>query len=157
MFDIHIREYWLEDGDDVEELFRFHTEKHLRKATSFFYKKELDGPPSDNIVAVVAVVGNRVIGFSGVQLVSDREINYPVTIVHRDFRNRGIGKMLMKKKLEIAAEKGLREYNSIVGEENIASRRMLEGLDNFIVSGRGEYDKKRKWIKYTKKLPKPSP
>ncbi|MFB0559868.1 MAG: GNAT family N-acetyltransferase [Candidatus Lokiarchaeia archaeon] len=156
MSSIHIRKYRLEDGDDVEELFRFHTGKHLRKATSFFYKKELEGTPSDNVVAVVAVVNNRVIGFSGVQLISDTEINYPVTIVHRDFRNRGIGKMLMKKKLEIAGESGLREYNSIVGEENIASRRMLEGLGDFVISGRGEYDKNKKWIKYTKKLSKPS-
>ncbi len=146
----------MEDGDDVEELFRFHSGKHLRKATSLFYKKELDGTPSDNVVAVVAVVNDRVVGFSGVQLISDTDINYPATIVHRDFRNRGIGKMLMKKKLEIAGERGLGEYNSIVGEENIASRRMLEGLGNFVISGRGKYDKNKKWIRYTKKLPKPS-
>jgi ribosomal protein S18 acetylase RimI-like enzyme len=152
MPDICIREYRVEDGDYVEELFRFHTEKHLRKNTSFFYRKALDGKPPDDVVAVVAVVNGRVIGFSGVQLVSSKETNYPVTIVHRDFRNRGIGKMLMRKKLEIARERGLEEYNSIVGKENITSRRMLEGLEDFKVSEEGEYDKNKNWIKYKKRL-----
>ncbi|MGQ9720302.1 MAG: GNAT family N-acetyltransferase [Candidatus Jordarchaeum sp.] len=152
MSDILIRDYRFEDGDEVEELFRFHTGKHLRKATFLFYKKELDGKPSDNVIAVVSVVNNRVIGFSGVQLVSDTEIKYPATIVHSDFRNRGIGKMLMRKKLEIARAKGLKEYNSIVGEENIASRRMLESLGDFKIYEQGEYDKNKKWIKYKTKL-----
>lgn len=152
MSDICIREYRIEDGDEVETLFRFHTDKHLRKSTKLFYKKALDGTPPDNVVAVVAVVGGRVIGFSGVQLVSSTITNYPATIVHRDFRNRGIGKMLMRKKLELAREKGLKEYTSVVGRENITSRKMLEGLKDFVVSEEGEHDKNKGWIKYTKKL-----
>ncbi len=152
MSGVLIREYKVEDGDDVEELFRFHTGKHLRKATSLFYKKELDGKPLDNVVAVVAVVNDRVVGFSGVQMVDDKEINYPATIVHSDFRNRGIGKMLMRKKLEIAVERGLREYTSIVGAENIASRKMLESMGNFLISDQGEYEKNKRWVKYTKKI-----
>jgi ribosomal protein S18 acetylase RimI-like enzyme len=152
MSDISIREYRIEDGDDVEELFRFHTEKHLRKATTLFYKKALDGNPPDDVVAVVAVVNGRVIGFSGVQMASSTETSYPVTIVRRDFRNRGIGKMLMRKKLETARERGLEEYNSIVGKENITSRRMLEGLEDFTVSEEGEYDKNKNWVKYKKRL-----
>lgn len=134
MSDICIREYSVKDGNDVEELFRFHTEKHLRRATVFFYKKALDGELSDGVVAVVAVVDGRVIGFSGVQLVSSTKTNYPATIVHRDFRNRGIGKMLMRRKLELAHERGLKEYTSVVGKENITSRKMLEALEDFIVS-----------------------
>ncbi|WXG41845.1 MAG: GNAT family N-acetyltransferase [Candidatus Freyarchaeum deiterrae] len=152
MSEVCIREYKVEDGDDVEELFRFHTEKHLRKTTSFFYKKALDGKPPDNVIAVVAVFKDRVIGFSGVQIVSSTVTNHPVTIVHKDFRSRGIGKMLMRKKLEIAQKKGLREYNSIVGKENLTSRRMLEGLENFAISDEGEYDKNKNWLKYRKKL-----
>lgn len=152
MFNICIREYRVTDGDDVEKLFRFHTEKHLRRTTVSFYKKVLDGAPPDDVIAVVAVVDGRVIGFSGVQLVSSMKTNYPATIVHRDFRNRGIGKMLMRKKLEIAHERGLKEYTSVVGRENITSRKMLEGLEDFIVSEEGEYDKNKNWIEYKKKL-----
>nr|MDO8082407.1 GNAT family N-acetyltransferase [Candidatus Freyarchaeota archaeon] len=152
MSDICIREYRVEDGDDVEELFRFHTEKHLRRTTTFFYKRALDGKPPDDVIAVVAVVDDRVIGFSGVQLVSSTKTNYPATIVHRDFRNRGIGKMLLRKKLEIARERGLKEYTSVVGKENITSRKMLEGLEDFIVSEEGGFDKNKNWIKYTKRL-----
>lgn len=152
MSDICIREYHVEDGDAVEALFRFHTDKHLRKSTKRFYKKALDGRPPDNVVAVVAVVDGRVIGFSGVQLSSGMITNYPATIVHRDFRNRGIGKMLMRKKLELARKKGLREYTSVVGRENITSRKMLEGLKDFVVSEEGEYTENKGWVKYTKKL-----
>ncbi|MHA1361803.1 MAG: GNAT family N-acetyltransferase [Candidatus Freyarchaeota archaeon] len=152
MQDIHVREYRVEDGDEVEELFRRHTGKRLRKATSFFYKRALDGKPPDDVVAVVAVVNGRVVGFSGGRLVGETETEYPVTIVHEAFRNRGIGKMLMRKKLEKARERGLREYTSIVGEENVASRRMLEGLGDFVISERGEHDKDKRWVKYKKKL-----
>ncbi|MEM3564724.1 MAG: GNAT family N-acetyltransferase [Candidatus Jordarchaeaceae archaeon] len=148
---VHIRKYKVEDGDDVEELFRHHTEKHLRRSTSLFYKKALDGEPPEDVVAVVAIASGRVVGFSGVKLLGEGKVMYPATIVHRDFRNRGIGKMLMKKKLEIAREKGLKEYTSIVGEENVASRRMLESLGNFEVVEKGKYDENKKWVKYAKK------
>ncbi|MHA1605918.1 MAG: hypothetical protein ACTSWF_14880 [Candidatus Freyarchaeota archaeon] len=54
--------------------------------------------------------------------------------------------------MEKARERGLREYTSIVGEGNVASRRMLEGLGDFVISERGERDKDKRWVKYKKKL-----
>ncbi|MEM3526281.1 MAG: GNAT family N-acetyltransferase [Candidatus Jordarchaeaceae archaeon] len=103
-------------------------------------------------MAVVAVVNGRIVGFSGVQIVNSTVTNHPATIVHKNFRNRGIGKMLLRKKLEIAYEKGLKEYTSVVGKENIASRKMLEGIEDFMVSEEGEYTENKKWMKYRKKL-----
>ncbi|MHA1643626.1 MAG: GNAT family N-acetyltransferase [Candidatus Freyarchaeota archaeon] len=106
MQDVHVREYRVEDGDEVEKLFPHHTGKRLRKATSFFYKRALDGKPPDDVVAVVAVVNGRVVGFSEVRLVGETETEYPVTIVHETFRNRGIGKMLMRKSWKRLARGG---------------------------------------------------
>ncbi len=67
-------------------------------------------------------------------------------VVHKDYRNRGIGSALMERILEYFRGKGLKKAELWVGDENLVARRFYERL-GFKEEGRYNY-----WVRMTKEL-----
>jgi GNAT superfamily N-acetyltransferase len=89
----------------------------------YFHKEGFKGP------CVIIVKRSRKWNILGVSACypdpETKEIKYGVTVVHKDYRGRGIGSELMLMKLEELAARGY-SYKTVIASDNPASYRMAE-------------------------------
>ena len=102
------------------DFIKSHGDKRVTKE-AFAYYKEATNPA----FASFAVFGKA--GLIGVSLsgLVDNEVNYSITVVHKEFRNKGIGTKLLKEKIEKIEAHGY-SYGTIVAEDNAPSLRMCD-------------------------------
>jgi RimJ/RimL family protein N-acetyltransferase len=94
--------------------------------------------PSDQAWTLVAVDGDRVVGFAHVDV--DRGRSYLGMALLREFRGQGLGRQLLDGCVDWSRRAGAHKIDLEVWPHNTAARRLYEGA-GFVVEGR----RRRHW------------
>ena len=93
-------------------------------------KSELN---SENSSYLVARLNGEIVGFAGIKILMD-EANIMNIVVKKNFRNQGIGSLLLKSLIHLAEEKKLNTITLEVMEENYSAIHLYKNF-NFIQAG----------------------
>lgn len=98
---------------------KVHGDKRITKDAFAYYKNP------DNLVLGGFEYGEE--GLIGVSLsgLLENQIVFSITVVHKDYRNRGIGTKLLRAKIAQIERQGL-TYSTVVAEDNQPSLRICE-------------------------------
>lgn len=99
------------------------------------FKDEL---ASENSIYIVSKLNNEVIGFAGFKILID-EANIMNIVVRKDFRNQGIGTLLLEKLISLSEEKKVNSITLEVMEENYSAIHLYKNFDFKIVGMRKNY------------------
>lgn len=95
-----------------------HGDKHITQESTDYYKKiKIDG------ILVRCFIGKTLIGFSASGW-NGKNSHHGVTVIHHDFRGQGLGKRLLRKKIEQLPS----NFTTSVAEDNLYSRHMCTGV-----------------------------
>lgn len=100
-------------------------------------KEELQ---NENSKYLVAKIDCDVVGFAGIKIVLD-EADIMNIVVKKDFRNQGIGKLLLKDLLALCSEIGIITINLEVNEDNLHAIHLYENFGFKKISVRKNYYK----------------
>ena len=99
------------------------------------FKTELE---SKNSKYIKAKVGNEIVGFAGVKVVLEQaDIMYIVT--KKNFRNKGIGSLLLKSLIDICKKLNVSSIMLEVDENNLSAIHLYENFGFEVLSTRKNY------------------
>lgn len=108
-----------------------HGDRHITQEAFDYYKDETNPFygcfewADEKFDGVSFLAKRRILVGLSFSAVVDGVVKYSITVVHRNFRNQGIGTNLLKKKLA-SLEKSGYTYSTLVAEDNAPSNRMCE-------------------------------
>jgi ribosomal-protein-alanine N-acetyltransferase len=86
------------------------------------FKSELENP---NAKYIVAKFNNKIVGFAGIIYVLD-EADISNIVVHKNFRNKKIGSLLLKSLIDLAYSINLKTLNLEVRESNVSAIKLYD-------------------------------
>lgn len=108
-------------ASELLHFLREHGDQRITRAARRFYKDwKLDN------IAVIEHDGEKLVGVS-LCGVGEGKTTYSVVAVHKEYRNRGIGKRILQTKIDRAHELGIK-YRGLVAEDNEPSNRMCRAV-----------------------------
>ena len=101
----------------VIEFIHTYGDHHITQEAFSYYQD-----PNSPGILILAYEDEHLVGLSGSKIGEGNVISYSITVVHPEYRNRGIGTKLLRQKMSCLDG----EYRSIVAADNVASRRICE-------------------------------
>ena len=111
-------------------------------------KEELE---NKNSKYLVAKIDNEIIGFAGIKVILD-EANIMNIVVKKNFRNNGIGSLLLKNLISLSKELRLSSILLEVDETNIVAINLYKKFNLKEIGNRKNYYKNNNAILMSKKL-----
>lgn len=111
-------------------------------------KEELN---NKNSRYLVAKLNNEVIGFAGIKIIID-EADIMNIVVKKDFRNKGIGSLLLEKLMDLSKSLNLNYISLEVNEKNISAIRLYKKFNFKEIGTRKKYYKESNAILMIKGL-----
>lgn len=108
-------------SEALPQFLHIHGERRVTPEAMAFYS---DPTNRLNFDAVRALFNGHSIGYSASALL-DGTTPFSVTVVLPEWRNRGIGTLMLRAKIDAVTLRGF-HYAAMVAEDNLASRRMCE-------------------------------
>ncbi len=127
----------------------------LQSSFDEFWTKDIfkDELMANNSIYLVAKLNQQIVGFGGIKMILE-EANVMNIVVKKDFRNQGIGTLLLEKLIQLAKEKKSTSITLEVNEENYSAIHLYKKLGfKQMGSRKNYYDGKDGYI-MTKKLSK---
>lgn len=100
---------------------------------------------------LVAKLNNEVIGFAGIKIIID-EADIMNIVVKKDFRNKGIGSLLLEKLMDLSKSLNLNYISLEVNEKNISAIRLYKKFNFKEIGTRKKYYKESNAILMIKGL-----
>lgn len=111
-------------------------------------KEELHANSSNYLVAKL---NHKIVGFAGIKVMVD-EADIMNIVVHKDFRNQGIGSLLLKNLIDLSNEKKVTSITLEVMEENYPAIHLYKNFGFQQVGIRKKYYQDKNGLMMTKKL-----
>lgn len=111
-------------------------------------KEELE---SKNSKYIVAIIDRKIVGFAGIKVMLD-EADIMNIVTKKDFRNKGIGNLLLENLITLSRNLNLNTITLEVNEENMPAIRLYEKFGFRNLGVRKNYYKDKNGIIMTKTL-----
>lgn len=111
-------------------------------------KEELE---NKNSKYLVAKIDNEIIGFAGIKVILD-EADIMNIVVKKNFRNNGVGSLILKNLINLSKELSLSSISLEVDEANIVAINLYKKFDFKEIGNRKNYYKNNNAILMSKKL-----
>lgn len=145
MNDIEINKMNLKDLENIKDILT----SEFDNFWSFnILKEELE---NENSKYLVAKIDNEIIGFAGIKIILD-EADIMNIVVKKNFRNNGIGSLLLKNLISLSKELRLSSILLEVDETNIVAINLYKKFDFKKIGNRKNYYKNNNAILMSKKL-----
>ena len=145
MNDIDIKKMNFKDLENIKEIL---TSKFDNFWNYNVLKEELE---NENSKYLVAKIDNEIIGFAGIKIILD-EADIMNIVVKKNFRNNGIGSLLLKNLISLSKELRLSSILLEVDETNIVAINLYKKFDFKEIGNRKNYYKNNNAILMSKKL-----
>ena len=110
-------------------------------------KEELE---NKNSKYLVAKIDNEIIGFAGIKIILD-EADIMNIVVKKNFRNNGVGSLLLKNLIELSKDLNISSISLEVDETNIVAINLYKKFDFKEIGNRKNYYKNNNAILMSKK------
>ncbi len=111
-------------------------------------KEELE---NKNSKYLIAKIDNEIIGFAGIKIILD-EADIMNIVVKKNFRNNGIGSLLLKNLIKLSIDLNISSISLEVDETNIVAINLYKKFDFKEIGNRKNYYKNNNAILMSKKL-----
>lgn len=111
-------------------------------------KEELE---AKNSIYIIAKSEEKIIGFAGIKIIFD-EAELMNIVIHKSYRNRGLGTKLLKRLIEICTSKNISSIFLEVNENNIFAQKLYKNFEFKELSLRKNYYNKDNCIVMKKSL-----
>lgn len=142
---IEIKEMTITELDDIKDIFASDFDDFWNYN---ILKEELE---SKNSKYIVAIIDRKIVGFAGIKVMLD-EADIMNIVTKKDFRNKGIGNLLLENLITLSRNLNLNTITLEVNEENMPAIRLYEKFGFRNLGVRKNYYKDKNGIIMTKTL-----